>query len=273
VQHNYIDGSGYAGIIFGTPGNFAEYNIIKNAMSTLNDGGAIYTNCSRSTIRYNVIRDTRGGLESSGSWPNIAHGIWPEFLGEYRENIIEFNTVVHSGGDGIFLPNNFNCIVRNNVCYNNDRYQLLMIGNEGQRQRHTEQDHLITHNVFYAAAPTQNTLYFDDRINYGVMKDNYFLKPSSDQLIHEDKNWPKSTPANPYTLKQWQEKFKWSDPTAKADLEKISNGAKDPSEIFINDTEQAKTIPLHGKWRNLDGETVAGSIVLEPYTSRVLLRD
>ena len=30
--------------------------------------------------------------------------------------------------DGIFLPNNFDCIVRGNVCYNNERYQLLLTG-------------------------------------------------------------------------------------------------------------------------------------------------
>ena len=129
-------------------------------MATLNDGGGIYTNCSRSTIRYNIILDTRGGMESSGSWGNIAHGIWPEFLREYRESIIEFNTCVRSGGDGIFLPNNFNCIVRNNICYDNDRYQILMIGNEGRKQINLNQDHLITGNIFYAAALSQNTLLF-----------------------------------------------------------------------------------------------------------------
>ncbi len=273
VQYNRIEGSGYVGILFGTDGNFAEYNIIKNAMATLNDGGAIYTNCSRSTIRHNIILETRGGMASSGSWPNIAHGIWPEFLREYRETIIEFNTVVHSGGDGIFLPNNFNCVVRDNVCYNNDRYGFLMIGNEGRKQVSISQGHIISGNVFYAAANTENTFYFDERLDYGTMKDNYFCKPSSDTLIDEKANWPGGNPAHRFTLKEWQEKYKWADQSAKTDIHKISGNEKDNSQIFINDTEAPKTIKLNGKWSNLDGEAVTGSISLEPYTSRILIKD
>ncbi|MFA5534145.1 MAG: right-handed parallel beta-helix repeat-containing protein [Mariniphaga sp.] len=271
VQYNKIEKSGYVGILFGTDGNFAEYNIIKNAMHTLNDGGAIYTNCSRSTIRYNIILNTLGGLESSGAWANISHGIWPEFLREYRETIIEYNTIVNSGGDGIFLPNNYDCIVRNNVCYNNDRYQFLMIGLEERKQVNVKQNHLITGNVFYAADPTQNTFYFDDRNDYGTFKDNYFCKPSSDQVIHEGKSWPGMGRSTPFTLMEWQEKFSWSDPTPKTDVQKVSG--EDNSAILINDSEQTKEFRLSGNWVNLDGEPVSGSVTLEPFTSIILVRD
>ncbi|RPI42398.1 MAG: right-handed parallel beta-helix repeat-containing protein, partial [Bacteroidetes bacterium] len=160
VQYNRVEKSGYAGILFGTEGNAAEYNVIHHAMSTMNDGGGIYTNCSHSIIRYNIITDTRGGMESSGSWATIAHGIWPEFLGEYRNNVIEFNTVSGSGGDGIFLPNNFESIVRKNVCYNNDRFQLLIIG-RGDQVVNVHQEHLVSENILYAASPGQNAFYFD----------------------------------------------------------------------------------------------------------------
>lgn len=272
VQYNQLENSGYVGILFGTDGNFAEYNIIKNAMATLNDGGGIYTNCSHSTIRYNIIKDTRGGMESSGSWATIAHGIWPEFLGEYRENIIEYNTVIESGGDGIFLPNNFDCLVRNNVCYNNDRYQLLIIG-RGDQQINVDQNHLIIGNVLYAVEPSQNTFYFDERNDYGTLKDNYFCKPSSEILIHEGKSWPGMGPHQHFTLKEWQKQFDWADTSPQTDFRKLKNGENDNSELFINETEQTKTFQLDGDWRNLAGEPVYGSITLEPYTSIVLLKN
>jgi parallel beta-helix repeat protein len=274
VQYNHIHSSGYVGILFGTDGNFAEYNMIENAMATLNDGGGIYTNCSHSTIRHNIIMNTRGGMESSGSWATIAHGIWPEFLGQYRENIIEFNTIIGSGGDGIFLPNNFECILRNNVCYNNDRFQLLMVG-RGERNNHVSQMHLITGNVLYAASPSQNTLYFDGRNDYGTMMDNYFCKPFSDTHIHEGKSWPKMNQASHqhYTLNEWQNQYEWADRSPKTDLKKPDDGETDHSRIFINETEQTKTYQLEGDWRDLDGEPVTGSIILEPFTSQVLIRD
>ena len=272
VQYNRIDKAGYVGILFGSEGNYAEYNVINNAMHTLNDGGGIYTNCSRSTIRYNIILNTRGGMESSGSWATIAHGIWPEFLREYRESIIEYNTVVNSGGDGIFLPNNYDCVVRNNVCYDNDRFQLLFIGHEGRGQINVSQNHLITRNVLYAAEPSQNTLYFDDRNDYGVLKDNYFLKPSSDKLIHEGKNWPGMGQHKTYTLEEWQNEFKWADTSPQTGFWKTSENEKVVSEIFINDSEVTKTIQLNGNWLTVDGEKANGSIVLKPYTSQILIK-
>jgi len=277
VRYNRIENTGYVGILFGTEGNFAEYNIIKNAMATLNDGGGIYTNCSRSTIRHNIILDTKGGMESSGTWANISHAIWPEFLREFKENIIEYNTCAGSGGDGIFLPNNFDCIIRNNVCYNNERYQLLLTGRGQQQNANPNQNHIITGNVLYAAKPTQNALYFDPRNDYGTLKDNYFCKPSAAELIHEGKSWPGTSKITPYTLDAWQEKYPWADKSAKTDIQKISLDPNQPnpadsSQLFINDTEQTKTIPLEGTWRDLDGNTVAKSITLEPYTSRILIR-
>ena len=271
VQYNKIDKSGYVGILLGSDGNYAEYNIIRNAMSTLNDGGGIYTNCSHSTIRYNIILDTRGGMESSGSWPNIAHGIWPEFLGDWRNNIIEFNTCAGSGGDGIFLTNNYDCVIRDNVCYNNDRFQMLMSGT-GDRKVNVEQHNLVAGNVFYAASPGQNTLYFDERNDYGTMKDNYFCKPFSDQLINEGKGWPGSRPQQHFTLPEWQSKYAWADTTAHTDFKKLKGDQEDRSKLFINETEHTKTFQLEGQWQNLDGEIMGNSMTLEPYTSRILIK-
>ncbi len=274
VQYNQIQGSGYVGILFGTDGNYAEYNIIENAMATMNDGGGIYTNCSHSTIRHNIIMNTRGGMESSGSWPTIAHGIWPEFLGEYRENIIEFNTVIGSGGDGIFLTNNFECIIRNNVCYNNDRFQLLIMG-RGDQNKNVSQNHLITGNVLYAASPSQNTLYFDGANDYGILKENYFCKPFSDRHIQEGKGWPQMNQDNHkhFTLNEWQKQYSWADTTPKTDPGKLLNGEEEHSKIIINQTEQTRTFTLKGQWQNLDGEAISGSLILEPYTSQVLIKD
>jgi parallel beta-helix repeat protein len=272
VSHNRIDGSGYAGILFGTAGNFAEYNIITNAMATMNDGGAIYTNCSRSTIRYNIIRDTRGGMESSGTWANISHGIWPEFLRDYRENVIEGNTVVNSGADGLFLPNNFECVVRDNVLYANDRYQLLLTGMTRRHPDGSEQNHLIAHNVLYATCPDENALYFDPRHHYGTLKGNYYCNPHREDLVCEGDQWPGTGREQTHTLAEWQADYPWADPRARTDVHKVEAGEDDPSEIFINDTERPKVIELEGAWRDLDGNEVGDRIRLEPFSSMVLLR-
>ncbi len=180
IQYNYIDHCGYAGILLGEDGNFAEYNIIKRAMSTLNDGGGIYTNCNRSTIRHNIILDTEGDLESSGPWANLGHGIWPEFLSNFRENIIENNIVANSGANGLFLPNNFDCLVRGNIFYNNERAQMQLTG---RNDNPTPQNHQVDSNVFFCAKPEQLALIYNPDYDYGTLHANYFCNPFEYEII------------------------------------------------------------------------------------------
>jgi parallel beta helix pectate lyase-like protein len=272
VQYNRVHLTGYAGILLGSDGNFAEYNVISRAMETMNDGGGIYTNCSRSTIRHNIILDVRGGMESSGSWPNIAHGIWPEFLKDYRESVIEGNTCARCGSDGLFLPNNFECVVRDNVLYDNRRYQMLLTSHDGRHRERTEQKHLISGNVLYAREQGQPVLYFDHRHDYGTLKGNYYCSPRTTELVREGRSWPGTSRSGALTLEQWQEKYSWADREARTDVEKLRGQQADRSELFINDTDDPKTIDLEGAWRDLDGLPAGPRIVLEPYTSVVLVR-
>ena len=184
VQYNRINGTGYAGVIVGDDGNFVEYNVIDNAMRTLNDGAAIYSNASYTTIRNNIIRNTRGGMESSGPWENLAHGIWPEFLANYHHQLIENNTVVNSGGFGIYFDDNYDSIIRKNVLWASDRSQLDLSGDGDPTQRN-----LITANVFVAGA-NEELLRFRYNMNYGDTDGNYYLALTDQpEVIPFDQNW------------------------------------------------------------------------------------
>jgi parallel beta-helix repeat protein len=273
VRYNRIDGTGYAGILLGSDGNVAEYNVIRNAMSTLNDGAGIYTNCSRSTIRHNIILDAKGGMESSGTWPNISHGIWLEFLGNYRESIVEGNTCARCGADGLFLTNNYECVVRDNVLYDNERFQLLLTGRGESESEDLTQDHLIVGNVLYATRPPQKVLYFDPRFDYGTLRANYYYSPHTDEPLVAGIGWPGTGQETNLTLASWQRDYAWADREARTDPEKPgSHDAADRSELFVNDSQSAKSIPLDGAYRDLDANPVEGSVELAPFSSRVLIR-
>ncbi len=273
IQTNRIDATGYAGIILGSPGNYVEYNVIDHAMSTLNDGAAIYTNCDNSTIRYNIIRDTRGGMDSSGPWANLAHGIWTEFLAEFKDQVIVGNTVLRSGGFGIFFENNFTSEVRDNLFFDCDRAQFFLAG----RDDYTPQEHVIRDNILVAAAPDQRTLLFETDFDYGTVDGNYYIHLTTDTHI---------TPATaswrwepPITLAEFQAQYPWADAHGK--LAPIALAApptpSDPRgtpEVFVNDTFDPMTLDLGGgQYMDLDGQAVTGTFVLAPFTSRVLLVD
>ncbi len=271
ITHNRIDGTGYAGILLGTAGNFAEYNVIRNAMATLNDGAGIYTNCSRSTIRHNIILDAKGGMESSGSWPDISHGIWLEFLGNYRESVVEGNTCAGCGADGIFLTNNYKCIIRDNVLYNNDRYQLLLSGRGEEQSPESRQDHLIEGNVLYAVKSPQKLLYFDPRFDYGTLRGNCYVCPWTEESVVAGTGWPGGGGETSMSLAAWRKDCAWADSAPRV-VAPVAAGAPDRSELFINDTEAAKAIPLTGAYTDLDGKRVEGTIELAPFSSRVLIK-
>lgn len=267
VQHNRIDGTGYAGIIFGQPGNFAEYNVIDRAMSTLNDGAAIYTNTSQSTIRHNIIRDTRGGMESSGPWANLANGIWTEFLGQYRNQVIENNTVINSGSWGIYFDNNFDSIIRGNVIFGSDRSQLELSGTDGS----APQNNQITGNVFVGTGADEMTLRFKRYLNYGAVDSNWYINHTTDRIIAPfDVGW---APLAPITLEQWEQSFPAVGDDHARDLGWILGGyaLRGAPEIYLNETDAALTIPLQGLYLDVHRNLVQGSIQLQPYTSVVLI--
>jgi len=274
VQHNFIKGAGYAGIIFGSNGNFAEYNTIINAMFTLNDGAAIYTNCSQTTFRGNTIIDTRGGMDSSGPWAKLAHGIWPEFLSQFRDNVIENNTIINSGGFGIFLENNFNCVVRNNTIFSNDRAAFWLA-----QQNTTPQTHVIENNIFYAdenaGSDSGRTLLFMAGVDYGSMNNNYFCNPFTNlHITPATASWSWQSPI---TIASWQATYpSWADANAKTDIAKLgyTPSLANPvglSEIFVNDTNTPATIPLPNTYRDLDGNTVQHYLDLEPFSSKIMV--
>ncbi len=271
VRHNVVDGAGYAGVLLGSDGNTVEENLIRNAMATMNDGAGIYCNCSRSTIRRNIILDCKGGMESSGTWPDIAHGIWPEFLRNYHDSILEGNTCAGCGADGIFLTNNYHCTLRGNVCYDNGRYQLLLSGYGDREPADPNQDHTIVDNVLYAVRAPQKLLHFDPRIDYGTLKGNYYHCAYTDAAFVSGVGWPNSG-GDAMTLAQWQKDYAWADKAPRTGPGGVAGKGPDRSKLFYNATESPVSVPLDGTYVDLNGKPVAGPLELAPYSSRILIR-
>jgi hypothetical protein len=282
VRYNFIDKTGYAGVLLGSDSNFVYCNIIKNAMFTLNDGGAIYTDCSRSFIRNNIIYDTKGDLTSSGPWYPLGHGIWLEFLGDYHRSVVENNTVVRSGCNGIFLPNNFADTIRNNVLYDNHVAQLdldgqLTNGSTGRTQN-LPQNNVVSGNVCYAANRQQKALQFRPEYVYGTLRGNYFCNPFTDSVVSGYGTGNRYYTLTDYTLGQWKSSFPaWADAAAKTDPIKRPTGMSGAKNyalgtIFINETAAQKSfVPGAGTWVDLDGAPVSGTLVLMPFTSKILV--
>jgi len=277
VRLNRFVDTGYAGIILGSDGQTVEHNIFVRTMGTLNDGGAVYTNCNASQIRGNIILDTIGDLEYSHEWWPLGHGIWPEFLSDFHDTVIEDNTIYGSNGHGIFLPNNFTCTISGNVVVDNRRAGLSLSFDTDPNQGHT-----ITGNTLATVLPSRRivrpenlshwwlppyaepdpvALEYEHPGDYGTMSHTTFIAPASVGGVI------RKTPDNTMfsTLAAWTADAPWA--SAVGSLINRSNAA-----LLFNDTEATAQVAVPpGSWTRPDGSPVGAAVTLDPFRSAVLV--
>jgi len=277
VRLNRFVDTGYAGIILGSDGQTVEKNVFVRTMHTLNDGGAVYTNCNASIIRDNIILDTIGDLEFSHEWWPLGHGIWPEFLSDFHDTVITGNTIYGSNGHGIFLPNNFDCTISGNVIVDNRRAALGLYIDSNPNQ-----GHMITGNTLASVEPTRRidrpenlshwwlppyaepipvALEYDAPADYGSMSNTTFVAPAS--LSGVIRKEPDGTLFS--TLGEWTADAAWA--SATGSLINRSNAI-----LLFNDTEDPAVMPVPaGSWTRPDGSAVGPTITLQPWHSAVLV--
>ncbi len=274
---NRVVETGYAGILLGSDGQTVQQNIFVRTMGTLNDGAAIYTNCNQSFIRENIILDTMGDLETSHEWWPLGHGIWPEFLSNFRDTEITDNTIFGSNGFGIYLPNNFTCTVSGNTSVANRRAGFALSGNAGDNQQHS-----IVGNILAAVSPDPRiqkpenlsmwwlppypeplpvALEYDPALNYGAMSQTTLVAAVNNAAV------VRAGETELDTLAAWTGAAGWAD----------GNGSKVEranSYLLFNDTETAQTMTVPtGQWRTTDASAVGASITVAPFRSVLLLTD
>lgn len=277
VRLNRFVDTGYAGIILGSDGQTVENNIFVRCMSTLNDGAAIYTNCNASIIRENIILDTIGDLAFSHPWWPMGHGIWPEFLSDFHDTVITGNTLYGNNGHGIFLPNNFECTIADNVILDSRRAGLSLSMDSDPNQNHS-----ITHNTLVSTEPSRRivrpenlshwwlppysepdpvALEYESGGNYGLMSHTAFVAPTTTGgVIRKEPNGTLFS-----TLGEWTFDAPWASSVG-------SSIDRANAILLFNDTEQTQTMSVpSGSWSLPGGGAVGTSVELEPFTSVVLV--
>ncbi|HEX3132718.1 MAG TPA: right-handed parallel beta-helix repeat-containing protein, partial [Planctomycetota bacterium] len=236
---------------------------------SLNDGAGIYVCANKTTIRENVVLDSVGNLDSSQWWYPLGHGIWCEFLSDFHDQIITGNTVIGCGGHGLFLTNNYKCIVSGNVFAGNRLGGLHLSGKKGP------QGHTITDNILIAENPSRRVTYPEqipanwkgnDHVrcldaeggtDYGTMSGTLLIASPGVALFDLDRN-RKDEPQG------WAAIGKWLDPAPKVQ--------RATALVMINDTNQAAEMPVpSGSWTLSKGGTATKTVAVEPFHSVVLV--
>ncbi len=276
IEYNRLERTGSSGIqMFGANGTI-QYNTIQESGYVKGDNGGISvygsgsyatTNAHDITIQHNIV------ISATGNTDGAAPAFQPLFgIGIYIDNAadditIANNTVIGSTIDGILMQNSRGTVT-GNTAYNNNagsmsRGQIGIYGSPAQVSS-------LSNNIMYGLNYIDNftfakTLHTEnaDHNNIGTADFNYYFNPYRDANI--------SIGFNLQTLAQWQA-ASGLDANSKTNWFNLNVGDPPISQIFYNDTQNPMVVDLDNNlYLDLDQNPVTGSLVLAPFTSRVLI--
>lgn len=268
LRYNRIEKTGYNGVdVFGS-NNTLEYNTIVEACSTKGDCGGVRTfgsgnltgtNVYDLVLRGNIIVDTIGNTDGCKSTYEALFG-FGLYIDHYSRNITtEGNTIINSTCHGVLYQNSTGTVTGNTI-YNNAS------STGGSQARIGSSPSSVTrfqNNILYGLRDNAKTLTADLSVIAGS-DNNYFFNPYADANISSSGN---------KTLAEWQS-HSGMDGNSMKNWFVLNNGDAPLSEMFYNDTQTSATLDLGNKaYLDLDQNEVAGSIVLQPFESKVLINN
>ncbi|HTP06791.1 MAG TPA: hypothetical protein VMP08_00970 [Anaerolineae bacterium] len=257
VQYNRFENIGAGGIqTFGYSSTFAN-NFFNRICISKGDCGAINTFGSSVhdiQILSNIITDTIGNTD--GTHPDFrtlfGFGL---YIDENSANVTSSgNTVAHSTGHGILYQNSTGNIQNNTLFDNATAFNAAQIDITGNSSVPNHSGNILLGKLSNArtlAAGSAGLLGTSDYNGF------YHANRSAHISISGDK-----------TLAQWRS-------ASGKDIHSTEMIASilAQAELFYNETRTAKTFTLNKPYKDFSGNSVIGSLTLQPYTSKILYPD
>jgi parallel beta-helix repeat protein len=268
LSGNRLERIAYNGMdVFGHH-NTIEHNVIRQACYAKGDCGGVRTFGSEdidNTSVHDLLFDENIILNTSGNTNGCHTTYRAEFgfglyIDHYSRSVtLTGNTIISSTVSGILYQDSTG-VVTDNTLYNNSRgtmysAQVTLTGSPTYVSQHSE-------NILYSLNTNAWTLYTADNGRLGTSDGNYFFNPYLAQHIQV---------GGAYSLAGWQA-YSGKDTNSKDAWFTLSPGESPNSVILYNDTSETKIINLgYTLYLDLDQNPVYGSLVLQPYQSKVLV--
>lgn len=260
VRRNRVERSGYCGIdVFGV-NMLLEENVVVDACYAKGDcGGFRLMEADDITVRRNVIRGVISPPDGFNSTYEERFG-FGLYVDEYTTANCDANTIERTQGYGILYQGAETLgEVTGNTVYDVEGRTLVFAGFEGVISS-------LTDNVLVATRPMR-LLFTEADGDVLASNRNYFIQPYGGGYI----NLQSTGDWEDRTLSQWQEVSGRDLDSVDAWFE-VAPGAASPVELFVNDRAEEMTVGLDAAYLDLDQQAVVGSVVLAPFSSRVLVR-
>jgi parallel beta-helix repeat protein len=272
IHHNNIDSTGYCGISADGGYHLVERNVIRNAMLLNNDGGGLKSYGALShhiTFRNNFVSTSDGTTEGAHNATFVTPAIYFDF--NVNNCLVTQNTVFDRTEMGIW---------QNSGDYNNTITENIVFGcsygidlNSTPAQPTPITGMVVKHNVLFTFSPTgimfrQFALNLASAASQGVIDSNYYFQPYNSESYVERVIAGTTTL---FSFPEWQITSVYDDHTVPSFVSWTL--PQNDAELFMNPSDNDSTIDLgFTRYLDLDSNMVCGSILLSPYTSKVLIR-
>lgn len=287
TEYNTVRNTGYIGIRIGRTNALCKNNIIDNFCGTRNDGSAIYvqgvpnstqifSNCQ---ITGNIIMN--GSTASSagvgaGNTNNSTYGIYGD--DEMNGLVVTGNTVFNMPRAGYFFHGNKNITLTGNTGFDCAESQFFL---SPSGAGWNASGFVVNNNIFVAKTTTQKVIYFnispsESVAGVGTINNNYYSRPvletvaggwgAAGNIIQTSVSFGNY---NYYNLDRWNSVFVHDAATTNFGV-----AITDPNKLSIiwNETKVPETKTLPNIYKDVTGASYSTSVVLQPFTSLVLLQ-
>jgi len=272
IQYNSISNTGYDGIYIGGNSTEIRNNLIDNSCLILNDGGAIYTYGTHTSVVIdgNIVLNSFGYIGGTPNLVQLGDGI---YLDEYANGItVSNNTVANCSNSGIKIHKGHDDIVSGNTLYNNQKgINFENWVNEANLANIT-----FTGNKCIAKSAIQYPLVFTSSyasytssLSSFTMSANYYARPIDDNLSINTSVLGAYN--NNKTLAQWKT---FSGKDANSNKSSISISSETDLQFEYNATSTQKITGIAKPMVSLDGLTkYVTSVSIPAYSAMVLIVD
>ncbi|WP_073002124.1 LamG-like jellyroll fold domain-containing protein [Mariniphaga anaerophila] len=279
IQHNRILDAGYNGIQFYGQNSIVEYNFIDGYCQTLADGGGIYSwvgqsnnvplsvNSKGSVVRRNIVINGNGdGTGYQENYNNDA-GTYGIYLDEASEDVlVEENTVARSSGHALLYHQTIGIVARNNVLFDNPK------GFRDSPNIRFSKDNKFTKNTVYNIHERQHDENFVGIEDQLVVANSAVSTIVMDSNVYVDRNQSNVFFDVNSNRSLEFEAWKGLGQDGNSDFIGIPLDEGETEQLFYNDTKQNKTFNLGtAVFKDIYGNEVTGKLILEPFTSKILI--
>ncbi|MEP6594632.1 MAG: right-handed parallel beta-helix repeat-containing protein [Ginsengibacter sp.] len=286
IEYNEIRNTGHIGISFKGNNVSVKNNFIDSFCLTKDDGSGIYSYTNYiaytgSKVIGNIVLNGIGAIAGTGNSVYSTAGIYIDHNNSKIE--ITDNTLANCHDYGIYIHNGSNLAIENNTLFNNRKQQLNM--NQSPTRQESIRNNIVIRNIFFTKIPGQAILSFNsgaDDINlFGKFDSNYYASPLDERIkIYSNGKSLGNAVTENLDLDEWQKKYGKDVASKKITKQIVADKpysiamANDDFIKFVyNATRVNKKVTLDGNYIDVKNNGYSNSIVLQPYTSAILLKE